>query len=221
MSEAQLEALHAGLVRIAALSPKELHVLVQSLLADNEGAAQARAPLRSESRHDLIRNAPAELPHDCHVCRIPRHRCGIGLRPLLKQRAFIASRTGGHGGNARVPSRREGRAPTAAGPSLVAPLGNAGETTKGPHLHSIERPVRRVRHVWLSGPRTAPSVLRFPSEGNPVRRERELHRAALEGRPDLVITTAALRASNPRLLSRLHRNVFDRLVCDQESKLGE
>jgi hypothetical protein len=38
MSEAHLEALYAGLVRIAALSPNELHVLVQSLLADNEGA---------------------------------------------------------------------------------------------------------------------------------------------------------------------------------------
>jgi hypothetical protein len=39
MSEAQLEALYAGLVRVAALSPNELQVLVQSLLADNEGAA--------------------------------------------------------------------------------------------------------------------------------------------------------------------------------------
>jgi hypothetical protein len=39
MSEVQLEALYAGLVRVAALSPNELQVLVQSLLADNEGAA--------------------------------------------------------------------------------------------------------------------------------------------------------------------------------------
>ena len=39
MSKAQLEALYAGLVRIAALSPNELQVLVQSLLGDNEGAA--------------------------------------------------------------------------------------------------------------------------------------------------------------------------------------
>jgi hypothetical protein len=39
MSEAQLEALYAGLVRIAALSPNELQVLVQSLLADKQGAA--------------------------------------------------------------------------------------------------------------------------------------------------------------------------------------
>jgi hypothetical protein len=39
MSEAQLEALYAGLVRIAALSPNELHVLVQSLLEGNEDAA--------------------------------------------------------------------------------------------------------------------------------------------------------------------------------------
>jgi hypothetical protein len=38
MSEAQLEALYAGLVRIAALPPKELQELVQRLLADNEGA---------------------------------------------------------------------------------------------------------------------------------------------------------------------------------------
>ena len=38
MSEAQLEALYAGLVRIGALPPKELWELVQSLLADNEGA---------------------------------------------------------------------------------------------------------------------------------------------------------------------------------------
>jgi hypothetical protein len=38
MSEAQLEALYAGLVRVAALSPNELQVLVQSLLADKEGA---------------------------------------------------------------------------------------------------------------------------------------------------------------------------------------
>jgi hypothetical protein len=34
MSEAQLERLHAGLVRIAALPPKELQALVESLLAD-------------------------------------------------------------------------------------------------------------------------------------------------------------------------------------------
>jgi hypothetical protein len=39
MSEAQLEALYAGLVKIAALPERELQVLVQSLLADNEGAA--------------------------------------------------------------------------------------------------------------------------------------------------------------------------------------
>jgi hypothetical protein len=39
MSEAQLEALYAGLVRIAALPSRELQVLVQSLLAENEGAA--------------------------------------------------------------------------------------------------------------------------------------------------------------------------------------
>jgi hypothetical protein len=39
MSEAQLERLYAGLVRIAALSPNELQVLVQSLLADKGGAA--------------------------------------------------------------------------------------------------------------------------------------------------------------------------------------
>jgi hypothetical protein len=39
MSEAQLESLYAGLVRIAALPERELGVLVQSLLADNEGAA--------------------------------------------------------------------------------------------------------------------------------------------------------------------------------------
>jgi len=36
MSEAQLEALHAGLVRIAALPPKELQALVKSLLAETE-----------------------------------------------------------------------------------------------------------------------------------------------------------------------------------------
>jgi hypothetical protein len=34
MSEAQLETLYAGLVRIAALSSDELQVLVQSLLAE-------------------------------------------------------------------------------------------------------------------------------------------------------------------------------------------
>jgi hypothetical protein len=38
MSVAQLEALYAGLVRIAALPPNELQALVQSLLADTEGA---------------------------------------------------------------------------------------------------------------------------------------------------------------------------------------
>jgi hypothetical protein len=38
MSEAQLESLYAGLVRIATLPPNELQVLVQSLLADNEDA---------------------------------------------------------------------------------------------------------------------------------------------------------------------------------------
>lgn len=36
MSEAQLESLYAGLVRIAALPSNELQVLVQSLLAGNE-----------------------------------------------------------------------------------------------------------------------------------------------------------------------------------------
>jgi hypothetical protein len=39
MSEAQLEALDAGLVRVAALPSKELQALIQSLLADTEGAA--------------------------------------------------------------------------------------------------------------------------------------------------------------------------------------
>jgi hypothetical protein len=34
MGEAQLEALYAGLVRIAALPPDELQALVQSLLAE-------------------------------------------------------------------------------------------------------------------------------------------------------------------------------------------
>lgn len=38
MSEAQLERLHAGLVRIAALTPEELQALVESLLANNEDA---------------------------------------------------------------------------------------------------------------------------------------------------------------------------------------
>jgi hypothetical protein len=38
MSEAQLERLHAGLVRIAALPPKELQALVESLLADEADA---------------------------------------------------------------------------------------------------------------------------------------------------------------------------------------
>jgi hypothetical protein len=38
MSEAHLERLHAGLVRIAALPPKELQALVESLLASNEDA---------------------------------------------------------------------------------------------------------------------------------------------------------------------------------------
>jgi hypothetical protein len=36
MSEAQLERLHAGLVRIAALPPDELQALVESLLADTQ-----------------------------------------------------------------------------------------------------------------------------------------------------------------------------------------
>jgi hypothetical protein len=36
MSEAQLERLHAGLVRIAALPPKELQALVKSLLAGTQ-----------------------------------------------------------------------------------------------------------------------------------------------------------------------------------------
>jgi hypothetical protein len=38
LSEAQLESLHAGLVRIAALPPTELQAVVQSLLADKEDA---------------------------------------------------------------------------------------------------------------------------------------------------------------------------------------
>jgi hypothetical protein len=38
MSEAQLERLHAGLVRIAALPPKELQALVESLFADEADA---------------------------------------------------------------------------------------------------------------------------------------------------------------------------------------
>ena len=38
MSVAQLERLYAGLTRLAAQPPNELQVLVQSLLADNEGA---------------------------------------------------------------------------------------------------------------------------------------------------------------------------------------
>ena len=39
LGEVQLEALYAGLARVAALSSNELQVLVQSLLADKEGAA--------------------------------------------------------------------------------------------------------------------------------------------------------------------------------------
>jgi hypothetical protein len=38
MSEAELERLHAGLVRIAALPPNELQALVASLIADKEDA---------------------------------------------------------------------------------------------------------------------------------------------------------------------------------------
>jgi hypothetical protein len=38
MSEAQLEALYAGLVRIAALPPDELQALVQSLLEEKDEA---------------------------------------------------------------------------------------------------------------------------------------------------------------------------------------
>jgi hypothetical protein len=38
MGEAQLERLHAGLVRIAALPPNELQALVESLLADEADA---------------------------------------------------------------------------------------------------------------------------------------------------------------------------------------
>ncbi len=39
MSESQLEALYAGLVRLAALPDDDLQALAQSLLAGNEGAA--------------------------------------------------------------------------------------------------------------------------------------------------------------------------------------
>jgi hypothetical protein len=39
MSETQVESLYAGLVRVAALSPNELQVLVQSLLTASGGAA--------------------------------------------------------------------------------------------------------------------------------------------------------------------------------------
>jgi hypothetical protein len=38
MSEAQLECLHAGLVKIAALPSRELQALVESLLAEEEDA---------------------------------------------------------------------------------------------------------------------------------------------------------------------------------------
>jgi hypothetical protein len=38
VSEAQLEALHAGLVRIAALPSRELQALLKSLVADKEDA---------------------------------------------------------------------------------------------------------------------------------------------------------------------------------------
>jgi hypothetical protein len=38
MSEAQLERLHAGLMRLAELSPKELQALMASLLADEADA---------------------------------------------------------------------------------------------------------------------------------------------------------------------------------------
>jgi hypothetical protein len=63
MSEAQLEALYAGLARVAALSPNELQVLVQSLLAGKEEAS-ARAVSRSRSPtrgHDVDGAAPREL----------------------------------------------------------------------------------------------------------------------------------------------------------------
>jgi hypothetical protein len=38
MSRAELESLYAGLARIAALPPKELQALVESLLTDEEHA---------------------------------------------------------------------------------------------------------------------------------------------------------------------------------------
>jgi hypothetical protein len=41
MSEAQLEALYAGLVRIAEVSPSELQALVQSLVARVEAPFEA------------------------------------------------------------------------------------------------------------------------------------------------------------------------------------
>jgi hypothetical protein len=66
MSEAQLEDLYAGLVRIAALSRNELQVLVQSLL-DRTETHEVDSLQPSESRT----TSSVTLPGNCHPTATP------------------------------------------------------------------------------------------------------------------------------------------------------
>jgi hypothetical protein len=60
MTEAQLKALYAGLVRIAALSPNELHVLVQSLLADRANRRDRKPPSDEDIERGLRERAVSD-----------------------------------------------------------------------------------------------------------------------------------------------------------------
>jgi hypothetical protein len=87
MSEAELEGLYAGLVRIAALPPEELQALVQSLLADKEDAYLLAAAALAVW-DDLNPAKPQALPsadsrwrqRDCCTTAAPRRVSPGGSR---------------------------------------------------------------------------------------------------------------------------------------------
>jgi hypothetical protein len=111
MSEAQLEALYAGLVRVAALSPNELQVLVQSL------SQPAKAPPKLErllAFRVTPTTSPVTLPRNCHTSATPAVLRVI-MRPGAATSSLQSGRSARHEGmvmrSKSWPSARSAGAP--------------------------------------------------------------------------------------------------------------
>jgi hypothetical protein len=115
MSEAQLEALYAGLVGIAALPSNELQALVQSLLVDKKTPPKVECRQGIRSRGGFASDAVAYLPLSCHAARDhfvdARLRCDL----LLVQQAVDARGGGTPASHEPLLARITGGAPVWSG----------------------------------------------------------------------------------------------------------